>query len=191
MMAGELYQAFDDQLVQERIQAKQLCWELNYQTSPADTTTKRQELIQKILRVQDAVIEAPFYVDYGYNLHVGRNFYANHGCSILDCNRITIGDNCLLAPGVCISAASHPLSAKLRASGAELTAPITIGDNVWIGANAVVVAGVTIGDNVVIGAGAVVTKSVPSNVLVGGVPAKILKRIDDDESCNDDDTNKN
>lgn len=190
MLAGELYQAFDPALLAERIQAKQICWELNYQTAPTDTV-KRQALVQKLLRVTDAVIEAPFYVDYGYNLHVGRNFYANHGCTILDCNKITIGDNCLLAPGVCISAASHPLCAKLRASGAELTAPVVIGHNVWVGANAVVVAGVTIGDNVVVGAGAVVTKDVPSNVVVGGVPAKILKRIDENDGMDESNATKN
>jgi maltose O-acetyltransferase len=128
--------------------------------------------------VDNAWVESPFYVDYGYNLKVGKNFYANHGCTILDCNLIQIGDNCLLAPHVCISAATHPLQAKLRAAGAILTAPITLGNNVWIGANATICRGVTLGDNVVVGAGAVVTKNFPDNVVIAGVPAKVIKEID-------------
>jgi maltose O-acetyltransferase len=117
-------------------------------------------------------------VDYGYNLKVGKNFYANHGCTILDCNLVSIGDNCLLAPHVCISAATHPIQAQLRSSGQELTAPISIGDDVWIGANVTICPGVTIGDRVVVGAGAVVTKDFPCDVVIAGVPAKITRKID-------------
>jgi maltose O-acetyltransferase len=134
--------------------------------------------VNDLLRVDDAWVESPFHVDYGIHLQVGSNFYANHGCTILDCNRIQLGKNCLLAPHVCISAATHPLDPTLRASGAEYTAPITIGDNVWIGANATICPGVTIGNNVVVGAGAVVTKDFPDNVVIGGVPAKILKTVE-------------
>lgn len=178
MMAGELYQAFDTELLADRNRIKQVCFQLNQTCDPE----KRQEYTQQLLRTQDALVESPFYVDYGYNLHVGANFYANHGCTILDCNKITIGDNCLLAPHVVISAASHPLNAKLRASGAEWTAPITIGDNCWMGANVNINPGVTLGNNVVVGAGAVVTKSFPQdNVVLAGVPAKITRIIDNDD----------
>jgi maltose O-acetyltransferase len=186
MLAGELYQAFGPELVQERNQAKQLCFELN-QTSPLETE-KRKSIVQQLLSIStsaadaDAWVESPFYVDYGYNLVVGKHFYANHGCTILDCNLITIGDDCLLAPHVCISAATHPLQAKLRASGAELSAPITLGNNIWIGANATICQGVTLGDNVVVGAGAVVTKSFPDNVVIAGVPAKVIKEIENGSS---------
>lgn len=173
MMAGELYQAFEPELLRKRNECKQVCFLLN-QTSPLDTD-RRKQLIGQLLGVQDAVIESPFNVDYGYNLKVGKNFYANHGCTILDCNRISIGDNCLLAPHVVISAATHPVEAHLRAAGAEYTAPIAIGDNVWIGANVTICPGVTIGNNVVVGAGAVVTKSFPDNVVIAGVPAKIIR----------------
>jgi maltose O-acetyltransferase len=175
MLAGAFYDAFDQVLLQERQRAKGLCFQLN-QTSPLDTVA-RKRIIKDLLGVDDAWVESTFYVDYGLHLQVGSNFYANHGCTILDCNIVKIGDNCLLAPHVCISAATHPIDPALRAQGAELTAPITIGDNVWIGANATICPGVTLGHNVVVGAGAVVTKDFPDNVVIGGVPAKILKRV--------------
>ena len=192
MLKGELYQAFDPELLLERQRAKDLCFRLN-QTPPLETE-KRQSLLQALLSGPDSKhqtsppkniwVESPFHVDYGYLLHVGDNFYANHGCTILDCNHISIGDNCLLAPHVCISAATHPLDPHLRANGDELTAPITMGNNVWIGANATICPGVTLGNNVVVGAGAVVTKSFPDNVVIGGVPAKVIKTIDANEQPN-------
>ena len=176
MLRGELYKAFEPSLTNERLQAKQLCFELN-QTSPMDQE-RRKHLVYKILGRQDAWVESPFHVDFGYNLKVGESFYANHGCTILDCNTITIGKNCLLAPHVCISAATHPLNPETRSIGYELTQPITIGDNVWIGANVTICPGVTLGDNILVAAGAVVTKgSYPSNTILAGVPAKIQREI--------------
>jgi maltose O-acetyltransferase len=170
---GELYQAFEAELTQERQNAKQICFEYN-QTSPLDQA-RRKELLKQLLGRDDAWVESPFHVDYGYNLRVGQSFYANHGVTILDGNQIVIGKNCLLAPHVCISAATHPLSAELRVAGYESTMPITIGDNAWIGANVTICPGVTLGDNVVVAAGAVVTKGAyPSDVVLAGVPATIL-----------------
>ncbi|KAL7571898.1 hypothetical protein ACA910_006535 [Epithemia clementina (nom. ined.)] len=179
MLSGDLYKATDDpELMQEHMQAMHLCFELN-QTSPMDLE-QRKALVKKLLGVEDAFIDSPFHVDYGYNIKVGIGFYANRGCTILDCNKIVIGDGCLLAPNVVISAAFHPLNAQARASGYQQTAPIQIGNNCWIGANATINPGVVIGDNVVVGAGAVVTRSVPSNVVVAGVPARIIRYISDD-----------
>jgi len=180
MLAGELYYAFDEELLRERNQAKQLCFELN-QKSPLEAD-KRKAIVKRMIPSADETtwIESTFHCDYGYNLSLGKNFYANHGCTILDCNTIKIGCNCLLAPHVCISAAAHPVDAASRARGDEFTAPISIGDNCWIGANATICPGITIGNNVVVGAGAVVNKSVPDNVVVGGVPAKILRRLNDE-----------
>ena len=179
MLDGDYYKAMeDDELVRERVNAKQICFELNM--TPPIETEQRPRITEKLLGVDDAVVESPFHVDYGYNLKVGKGFYANHGCTILDCNRIVIGNNCLLAPHVVISAAFHPLNAQRRLDGDELTAPITIGNNCLIGANATINPGVEIGDNVVIGAGAVVTRNVPSNVVVAGVPARILRTIEKD-----------
>jgi maltose O-acetyltransferase len=176
MLAGQLYNAFDPELLAERQAAKESCFQFN-QLSPIRQIQERKQILKQLLRVEDAWIESPFHVDYGLHMHVGKNFYANHGCTILDCNIVKIGDNCMLAPHVCISAATHPLEVERRARGEEFTAPITIGDNVWIGANATICPGVTLGNGVVVGAGAVVTKSFPDNVVVGGVPAKILKNV--------------
>jgi maltose O-acetyltransferase len=177
MLAGEFYEAFDPHLLQQRQNAKQLCFQLN-QTSPLEIEIRESIVRQLIPHSTKTIwVESPFHVDYGVHLEVGENFYANHGCTILDCNKVKIGKNCLLAPHVCISAATHPIDPTLRAAGAEYTAPVTIGDNVWIGANATICPGVTIGNNVVVGAGAVVTKNVVDNVVVAGVPAKVIRKV--------------
>ena len=178
MLRGELYRAFEPSLTQERQKVKQICFDLN-QTPPSQQE-QRIELIFQLLGRRDVWVESPFNVDYGYNVRVGENFYANHGCTILDANLVTIGKNCLLAPHVCISAATHPLNPQVRADGLELALPITIGDNCWIGANATICPGVTLGNGVVVGAGAVVTKDMPDNVVCGGVPARILRRVVED-----------
>lgn len=189
MLSGELYQAWDKQLVTMRQRAKQLCYELN-QTSPLEEERRKTIIGQLLGGKKDAAttttttahIESPFYCDYGCHLIVGENFYANHGCTILDCAQITIGNNCLLAPGVVISSATHPLNVTTRINGLELAYPITIGNNVWIGSNATINPGITIGNNVVIGAGAVVTKNIPNNVIVAGVPAKIIRTLTEEET---------
>ncbi|RYD33414.1 MAG: sugar O-acetyltransferase, partial [Verrucomicrobiaceae bacterium] len=122
-------------------------------------------------------IESSFKCDYGYNIHLGENFYANYDLIILDVCEVTIGKNCMIGPRVSIYTAGHPLDAETRISGLEFGKPVVIGDNVWIGGNAVINPGVTIGDNVVIAAGAVVTKDVPDNVVVAGIPAKVIREV--------------
>mmetsp|Transcript_7484 Transcript_7484/g.15248 ORF Transcript_7484/g.15248 Transcript_7484/m.15248 type:complete len:400 (-) Transcript_7484:174-1373(-) len=195
MLDGDWYNAFDPTLLRDRQRAKQLCFELN-QTSPLDTK-RRWQLTQQMLGSGgpppvNPWVESPFHVDYGYNLRVGANFYANHGCTILDGNIITIGDNCLLGPHVCLSAATHPLDPQRRANGDELTAPIAMGHNCWLGAGCTILPGVTLGNGVVVGAGAVVTPSscrtttkgsgsdggILHNVVLAGVPAKVIRRIE-------------
>ena len=121
-------------------------------------------------------IEAPLHVDYGFNITVGSNFYCNFGCVLLDCSTITIGDNVFLAPGVQILTATHPIDAVERRS-VEFALPVEIGNDVWIGANALILPGVTVGSRVVIGAGAVVNHDVPDDVMVAGVPARIIKHV--------------
>ena len=182
MLAGELYFAFDPELVRDRTKAKQRCFELN-QTAPLDIE-KKKELTKLILGVDDAYLETPFFCDYGYNIKVGKNFYANHNCTILDGNAITIGDNCLIAPNVCISAATHPLDATSRSRGDEYTRPITIGNNCWLGASSTICPSVSIGNNVVVGAGAVVTRDMPDNVVCAGVPAKIIRQLGENGTHN-------
>ena len=124
----------------------------------------------------DITIEPPFYVDYGSNVSVGRNFCANFNCTMLDCAKIVIGDNVFLAPGVQLYTATHPLDAIERRS-TEYAQPISIGDDVWIGGCAIVLPGVSIGSRVVVAAGAVVTKDVEDGVVVAGVPARVIKRF--------------
>ena len=122
-------------------------------------------------------IESMFNCDYGSNIHVGENFYVNFSCVILDVAEVRIGNNCMIAPQVGIYTATHPLNPIERNSGLEFAKPITIGDNCWIGGQAIINPGVTLGDNVVVASGAVVTKSFGSNIVIGGNPAKIIKQI--------------
>lgn len=177
MIAGFTYQAWDAELTTERQTAKALCFQLN-QTCPTQKK-KRTAIIQQLLNSgDDAWVESPFNCDYGYNIQTGTGFYANHGCTILDGAPITIGNNCLLAPGVVISTAGHPLDPTERAAGDEFAKAITIGNDVWLGANVTVCPGVTIGDNVVVGAGSVVTRDLPDNAVCVGSPAKPIRYLD-------------
>ncbi|MCA1921673.1 DapH/DapD/GlmU-related protein, partial [Buttiauxella noackiae] len=145
-----------------------------------DEKAIRSELLEQLLgQSLDAYIEPSFRCDYGYNIFLGKNFYANFDCVILDVCPVHIGENCMLAPGVHIYTATHPLDAVTRNSGVEFGKPVTIGNNVWIGGRAVINPGVTIGDNVVIGAGSVVTKDIPANSVVAGNPARLIKMVPD------------
>lgn len=121
--------------------------------------------------------EPPVHFDYGCNTYIGENFYANFDCVILDVNRVTIGDNVLLGPKVCLFTAGHPIDAAIRGEGFQYGYPITIGNDVWIGGNTVINPGVTIGDNVVIGSGSVVTKDIPSGVVAAGNPCRVIREI--------------
>ncbi len=178
MLAGELYFASDAVLTEDRLRARRLAREYNSTTELE--TEKRIGILMEFLGsvTEDTFIETNFRCDYGYNIHLGRNFYANFDLVILDVCEVQIGENCFIAPRVSILTATHPIDAKLRATGAEYGSPITIGDNVWIGAGAIINPGVTIGNNVVIGSGAVVTKSFGDNVILGGVPARVMKAIE-------------
>ncbi|MDX8291305.1 maltose acetyltransferase domain-containing protein [Metabacillus indicus] len=177
MLAGEMYDPQDKTLAEERIRARKLVRHFNETT---ETDPERVSLLKELLgSTGDHVyIEPTFRCDYGSNIHVGENFFANFDCIILDVCEVRFGDNCMLAPGVHIYTATHPLNAKERNSGREFGKPVTIGNNVWIGGAAVINPGVTIGDNAVIASGAVVTKDVPANTVVGGNPAKVLKVIE-------------
>jgi len=178
MLSGELYQAADPELVKDRLNARRLTRLFNETLETDDE--QRKTLIRELFGTTGSnyYIEPSFRCDYGYNIHVGENFFANFDCVFLDVCEIRIGDNCFLAPGVHIYTATHPLEARERITGAEFGKPVTIGHNVWIGGRAVINPGVTIGNNVVVASGAVVTKNVPDNVVVGGNPAKVIKQID-------------
>ncbi|PTM59649.1 maltose O-acetyltransferase [Desmospora activa] len=178
MVKGEMYNPADAELRQDRNHARRLT-RLYNQTLETEAD-KRTELLKELFGStgDHLFIEPRFQCDYGYNIYVGESFYANFDCLILDACEVRIGDNCMMAPGVHIYTATHPLNPDERNSGIEYGKPVTIGHNVWIGGRAVINPGVTIGNNVVIASGAVVTKDVPDNIVVGGNPARVIKRLD-------------
>lgn len=177
MVSGELYRAADPELVQDRLNARRLTRLFNQSLETEDLQRKAllRELFGSIGNEYD--VEPPFRCDYGFNIHVGENFYANFDCVFLDVCEIRIGDNCFLGPGVHIYTATHPLEAWERNSGVEFGRPVTIGDNVWIGGRAVINPGIRIGNNAVVASGAIVTKDVPDHAVVGGNPARIIKQM--------------
>ena len=177
-LAGELYDAnFDPTLIAARLRTKQALKVYN-DTDPADLEGRDAQLRALLGRAgQRLLIEQPFHCDYGTNIEVGDNFYANFNLVILDANKVVIGDNVFIAPNVGLHTSGHPLDARRRNAGLEYAKPITIGHNVWIGAGVNVMPGVSIGDNSVIGAGSVVTRDVPAHVVAAGVPCRVMKSI--------------
>ncbi|BAV07102.1 galactoside O-acetyltransferase [Filimonas lacunae] len=176
--AGALYDAnFDVALIQERDVAKMQCY--TYNQLPPAAKAERETLLRELLGKtgQTFLIEQPFYCDYGYNIEIGENFYANVNCVILDGAKVTFGDNVFIAPNCGFYTAGHPLDVPQRNKGLEYAYPIRVGNNVWIGAGVTVLPGVTIGDNTVIGAGSVVTKNIPANVVAVGNPCRVMKSI--------------
>ena len=178
MLLGEIYNAnYDEELIKERQIVKDLCYEYN-KIKPS-SMNERKEKIKSILgKTKDNfLIEQPFVCDYGYNIEIGENFYANHNLVILDANKVKFGDNVFIAPNCGFYTAGHPINADMRNEGLEYAKPIEIGNDVWIGGNVCVLPGVTIGDNVVIGAGSIVNKDIPSNSVAVGNPCRVIKEI--------------
>ncbi|BCA86596.1 chorismate mutase [Enterococcus saigonensis] len=182
MIAGELYFSEDPELVSERKFAREQMYLIN---SEADAAIRSQLLKETFGHVAGNIyMEPTIQFDYGYNISVGKNFYANFNCVLLDVCPITIGDNCMIAPNVQLLTATHPLNPVKRNSGLESGKPITIGNNAWLGAGAIILPGITLGNNVVVAAGSVVTKSYPDNVVVAGNPARVIKELVDDSEEN-------
>ena len=178
MLLGEIYDAnYDEELMNERIKAKDLCYEYNH-LKPSQTN-ERIEIMKKILgKTKDNfLVEQSFECDYGYNIEIGENFYSNHNLVILDANKVVFGDNVFIGPNCGFYTAGHPLDAETRNKGLEYAKPIRVGNDVWFGGNVVVLPGVKIGNNVVIGAGSVVTKDIPENSIAVGNPCKVIKNI--------------
>lgn len=177
MLQGLPYKAWLDGLAEERLENKRKIYQ--YNNLQPDAFEKQDMLIKQILgRTGDNIhIEAPFHCDYGYNIEVGENFYANYNLIILDVGKVIIGKNAQIAPNVSIYTAGHPIHPESRNSGYEYGIAVTIGDNVWIGGNVCIMPGVTIGRNVVIGAGSVVTKDIQDNVIAAGNPCRVIRPI--------------
>lgn len=157
-----------------RKRAKKMCMQLN--AFSVDQTKARQPIYQELFgSVSTAFIEPDFFCDYGYNIFLGENFFANHHCVMLDAATITIGNRVLLGPAVHLYTTTHPLNAVERASGMQLVAPIVLEDDCWIGGNTVIMPGVTVGKGAVIGAGSVVTQSIPANTVAAGNPCRVIR----------------
>lgn len=181
MLSSKLYVANDPELRKDFKHSRILTRLFNNTTE--EQMDYRKELLGKLFgSVGDhGYMEPPFHTDYGINTTIGKNFYANYDCIFIDVGRITIGDNVMFGPRVGLYTAGHPIDPTVRIEGYEYGYPITIGDNVWIGGNAVINPGVTIGNNVVIGSGSIVTHDIPDNVAAVGNPCHVLREINDDD----------
>ncbi len=180
-MTRTLYDPSEMHLAQARKRAKELTFKFNH--LPPEEAEQKKNIIKQLFgsTTDNFHIEQTFQCDYGYNIQIGNNFYANHNLVILDCAPVVIGDNVFIAPNVGIYTAGHPISPKIRNSGLEYALPIKIGNNVWIGGNVVILPGVTIGDNTTIGAGSVVTTDIANNCVAVGNPCIKIKNITDFE----------
>ena len=176
MLAGELYDPSDPELSAQRRRARELCQEFN--ATAASDAAQHGALLSALLKAPtDAIIGAPFFCDYGYNILLGANAYFNFNCVVLDVLPVTVGANALFGPGVHIYTAVHPMSAFERRSGREFGCPVTIGDDVWVGGGAIICPGVHIGSGSVIGAGSVVTRNLPEGVFAAGNPCRVIRRL--------------
>lgn len=177
-LQGLLYDANNDaELIAERQACKDICHKYNH-LLPSDTE-QRERIIMKLLGKtgRKFLIEQPFFCDYGYNVEIGENFYANINCVILDAAKVRFGSNVFIAPNCGFYTAGHPFDVEQRNRGMEYARPITIGNNVWIGAQVCVLPGVTIGDNCVIGAGSVVNRDIPAGSLAVGNPCRVIRKL--------------
>lgn len=176
----ELAYISDGEVMREQAECRRILQKLNFmdRSDFSGIVTVVKELLGD---VEGAFINPPFYCDYGSHIEVGKNFFANYNCTIIDVARVKIGDNCFLAPNVAIYTAGHPIYPSTRNSAYEYGKAITIGDNVWIGGNSVICPGVTIGSNVVIGAGSVVTRDIPDWCVAVGNPCRVKRFITEED----------
>lgn len=177
MVAGEMYNPLDKQLVEDRIQTRLLLKALN--ETREDDVTERSRILEELVphAAPDLWLQPPFYCDYGYNMIVGERVFFNFNCIVLDVAPVTIGSRTMFGPNVQVYTATHPLNHIERSSGLEYAKPIVIGEDVWVGGSAVICPGVKIGDRSVIGAGSVVTKDIPADVFAAGNPCKVIRSL--------------
>lgn len=178
MLRGEVYEALHPEFLRRLENTRDLLWEYN-SLRPSEKN-RREEIIRNLLGScgEKFHINQPFRCDYGCNVYIGENFFANFNLTILDEGEVHIGDNVFIGPNVSIYTACHPLDPEERNTGVEWAEPITIGDNVWIGGSVTILPGVTIGNNAVIGAGSVVSKDIPAGSLAVGNPCRVIRKID-------------
>lgn len=184
MISGEPYKAFGKELFLDRQKAKEVIFEFN--NLPPSKIKERHELIKPLFGKTKGTfhLEPPFRCDYGYNIEIGKNFYANYNFTVLDAAKVKIGDQVMIGPNVSLITVNHPIDKDFRAKGYEISKEIIIQDHVWLGANVNVNPGVTIGANSIIGSGSVVTKNIPENVIAVGNPCKVLRQITEDDKRN-------
>lgn len=170
----------DETVMEEQKKTRKILRELN--TADPSDFERIGEIVEQLLgKSHKTFINPPFYCDYGFHIEVGESFFANYNCTIIDVAKVKIGDNCQLAPNVSIYTAGHPVHPDSRNSLYEYGIGVTIGDNVWIGGNTVILPGVHIGSNTVIGAGSVVTKDIPDWVIAAGNPCRVIRKITEDD----------
>jgi maltose O-acetyltransferase len=178
MIAGELYDPYDAQLVAERRRARDLLKSLN--DSREDEQEERARILEELIGTEtDATIQPPFFCDYGTNITLGKKIFINFNCVVLDVALVRIGDFVLFGPAVQVYAATHPMSASVRRQGLEAGKPVVVGSDVWVGGGAIICPGVTIGSRSVIGAGSVVTKDIPEDVFAAGNPCRVIRLLKD------------
>lgn len=170
----------DEEILEEQARARRLTQKLN--TMDRSDYEGLQQVVKELLgKSHDAWINPPFYCDYGTHIQVGKNFFANYNCTILDVGKVIIGDNCQMASNVAIYTAGHPIHPAARNTAFEYGIDVVIGDNVWIGGNTVICPGVHIGNHCVIGAGSVVTKDIPDWSIAAGNPCRVLRKITEED----------
>ena len=181
MLRGLPYKAWLDGLSEERLACSKKIYEYNH--LPPERWEERPALLKQLLGKtgEEITINEPFHCDYGYNIEVGENFFANYNFTVLDVGKVIIGDNAFIAPNVSIYTAGHPIHPLSRNSGYEYGLDIVIGDNVWLGGSVSIMPGVHIGSNVVIGGGGVVTRDIPDNVLAVGNPCRVVREITEED----------
>ena len=178
MLSGQLYQYLDEELVKDHTRAVALSYKYNA-TDPSDRGQQGAILKELLGSIgTNCMIENPFYCFYGYNTSIGNDVYFNFGVTIVDCGRVTIGDDSMFGPFTQIYTVEHPIDGTERLKKIEYTKDVAIGKNVWIGGGAIIMSGVSIGDNAVIGAGSIVTKDIPPNTVAIGSPCKIVRKLD-------------
>lgn len=177
MLSCEPFYNNDAELMEDKKNAR--IWAEKYNKTSEDDIDLRKNILKQLFgKCGDNIfIKPPFHCDYGYNIKVGKDFFANFDCVFLDAAPIEIGDNCMIGPKTCIYTIAHPLDPKERQKGLGLPNKVRIGNNVWLGGGVTILPGITLGDNVVVGAGSVVTKSFPDNVVIAGNPAKVIKKL--------------